>query len=132
LLPHAPLQVGQKAKVLTLIPCDELFPTEEESTARHYTTKDIGVWGTVVRVRMEETEVVEFVLKNDNIQSSVTYAYLAVPRKEGLTTNAPCWRRMMGMIVGGLASATRTIPVEDDVTVFDDGTTLKFAGVSRV
>ncbi|KAI0355974.1 hypothetical protein OH77DRAFT_1589467 [Trametes cingulata] len=83
--PSIPLHVGQRVRILALIPCDDLFPTEEETAARYYTTKDIGVWGTVVRMRVEDREVVEFALKNDNIQSEVTHAYLAIPRREGLT-----------------------------------------------
>ncbi|KAI0360311.1 hypothetical protein OH77DRAFT_671078 [Trametes cingulata] len=128
IVPSEPLHVGQRIKILSLTSCDELFPSEEETEVRYYTAKDIGVWGTVVRLRVEEEKVAEFVLKNDNIQSDVTHAYLAVPRREGLTIWTPLWRRIWGAVLGGPSGATRTIPIEGDATVFENGNTLNFAG----
>ncbi|KAI0353637.1 hypothetical protein OH77DRAFT_1406475, partial [Trametes cingulata] len=118
--PDVPIHVGQKVKILSLTSCDKLFPSEEETSARYYTAKDVGIWGAVVGVRAEEESVVEFVLENDNIRSDVTHAYLAVPRKEGLMIRMPLWRRCLGYAMPWPAKTTRTIPIEDDTTVFED------------
>ncbi|KAI0359201.1 hypothetical protein OH77DRAFT_1419682 [Trametes cingulata] len=127
IIPREPLHVGQRARILSLVPCDELFPSEEETSATYYTTEDLGVWGMLVRVRVEEEEVVEFVLENDNIRSSITHAHLMVPRREGVMIRTPLWRRWLGALVASPAKATRTIPIEDDATVFEDTTTLHFS-----
>ncbi|KAI0358439.1 hypothetical protein OH77DRAFT_1420822 [Trametes cingulata] len=132
IVPNDPLHVGQKARVLSLIPCDELFLSEEETRARYYTARDIGVWGTVVRMRVEEEGVVEFILENDNIKSSITHVYLTAPREEGRTVRTPLWRRWLGGVAARPAKATRTIEIEDDVTVFENKTTLTFTALGSV
>ncbi|KAI0350230.1 hypothetical protein OH77DRAFT_1092961 [Trametes cingulata] len=123
--PHEPIHVGQKVRISSITSCDELFPTEEETNAHHYTAEDLGVWGTIVRMRSEEEEVVEFILRNDNIKSNVVYAYLTVPREEGLMIRTPPWRRWLNAIIAR-PERTRTIRIEDDATVFGDTTTLNF------
>ncbi|KAI0360563.1 hypothetical protein OH77DRAFT_1445474 [Trametes cingulata] len=127
IIPREPIHVGQRVRILALIPCDEFFPSEEETSATYYTAEDMGVWGTLVRVRAEEEETVEFVLENDNIRSTTTHAHLTVPRKEGLMIRTPLWRRWLGALTARPAKATRTVLIEDDATVFEDTTTLYFA-----
>ncbi|KAI0358038.1 hypothetical protein OH77DRAFT_1449581 [Trametes cingulata] len=133
--PSDPLHTGQRVKVLSITSCDELFPSEEETTTRYYTARDIGVWGTVTRVRAEDEGVVEFVIENDNIRSATSHAYLAVPRREGLMIRSPGWRRWAEAALATLAKAARTIPIEANTVIFEDTTTLNFAapaGVKRI
>ncbi|KAI0350000.1 hypothetical protein OH77DRAFT_1150691 [Trametes cingulata] len=127
IIPRNPLHVGQRVRIFSLKSCDELFPSEEETTTQYYTAEDMGIWGTITRIRAEEEELVEFVLKNNNIPSATTYAHLTVPRREGLTVTIPAWRRWMGAVLAKPAKATRTITIEDDATIFKDTTTLNFA-----
>ncbi|KAI0360085.1 hypothetical protein OH77DRAFT_1359654, partial [Trametes cingulata] len=118
--PCEPIHVGQKARILLLSPCDELFPSEEETTTHYYTAEDVGLWGTVVGIRVVEENMVEFILENENIKSATAYAYLAVARREGLTVRMPPWTRWLSMAGIGLARTTRTVLIEDDTTIFED------------
>lgn len=137
-IPRVPLCVGQEVKILALVSCSGLFPTEGQQAPPYYTAKETGVEGKIVRVRAVDASVTEFVVKNDNTLAGVTHAYLAIQHIQGRTVNLSLGRRILRAITRP-ATAERQIPLELDATIFwdavaarpaqlDDGRTVRGAG----
>ncbi len=120
-IPHVPLRMGQNVKILALVSCAELFPTDEQYKPQYYTTRETGVEGKVVRVRAVDATITEFVVKNNNPHADVTYAYVAVQHIQGQTVSLSIGRRILRAATRP-ATAERQIPLELDATIFWDNT----------
>ncbi|KAI0357479.1 hypothetical protein OH77DRAFT_1422341 [Trametes cingulata] len=127
IIPDTPIHVGQKIRIATLVSCDVLFPSEEASPPRYYITEDVEIWGVVNEVRAVEEYVIEFALKNENTESKVAYAYIAVQREEGIMVKTPLLERIWRNTLARPTKGTRRVPIEDEATVFEDTTTPNFS-----
>ncbi|OJT07381.1 hypothetical protein TRAPUB_10321 [Trametes pubescens] len=118
-IPHIPLQMGQNVKILALVSCADLFPTDEQYKPKYYTTRETGVEGKVERVRAVDATITEFVVRNDNPRADVTYAYVAIQHIQGRTVSLSLGRRLLRAVTRP-TTMERQIPLELDATIFWD------------
>lgn len=117
--PLVPLHVGQAVHILSLFPCNGLFPGEGESPPR-YTAFDSGVRGRVIGVRAMDKNITEFVVRNEAEWAREAYAYLAIKHIQGTTVKLGAWRALLRSTIQKPGPATRDIPLETDAIVYRD------------
>lgn len=118
-IPHTPLRMGQNVKILALVSCANLFPTDGQYRPTYYTTRETGVEGRVERVRAVDATITEFVVRNDNPRANVTYAYVAIQHIQGRTVSLSLGRRLLRAVTRP-TTVERQIPLELDATIFWD------------
>ncbi|EIW52962.1 uncharacterized protein TRAVEDRAFT_53386 [Trametes versicolor FP-101664 SS1] len=119
IVPRVPLHVGQMVHILSLFPCNGLFPGKGEKPPR-YTAFDSGVWGKVVEIKSMDRNITEFVVRNEAKWAKEAYAYLAIKHIEGTTVSLGKWRTLLRSTIQRPAPATRDIPLEMDAIVYRD------------
>ncbi|OJT14556.1 hypothetical protein TRAPUB_8889 [Trametes pubescens] len=119
IVPRTPLHVGQLVHVLSLKPCDGLFPGEGEKPQR-YIAYDSGIMGRIVGIRSMEENITEFVVRNEAEWAREAYAYLAIKHIPGVTVKLGAWKALLRSTIRRPAKATRDIPIEADAIVYRD------------
>ncbi|EIW54198.1 uncharacterized protein TRAVEDRAFT_51918 [Trametes versicolor FP-101664 SS1] len=106
--PPSPLRVGARVIIhrLTNRGCPDA-----RGVAR-YNSERAGIEGPIVGVRTMELAITEFVVQNDNQDSTTNYAYLTVQHLHGETVQLEAWRWAWRTLTLPFLHHTRHAPLD--------------------
>ncbi|KAI0645433.1 hypothetical protein C8Q79DRAFT_872946, partial [Trametes meyenii] len=110
-LPSLPMEVGQWVEIVKIKEGQEYSPLEAEN---HYRTQKTGIEGPIIGVKAVESDLVEFVVRNETPGAIVSHAYLTVPKIDGVTMHLEWWRRVLWAMVNWTIPKVRTAQYEDN------------------
>ncbi|KAI9070200.1 hypothetical protein FKP32DRAFT_1670557 [Trametes sanguinea] len=116
-MPRTPLRVGDSARIMALVPCDDFFPLARDGRPR-YEAKDAGVEGTITALRPLGNNLVEFIVRNEDSESPATHAHVMIVHEQGLTTELSVIEHAVVKIATYFVPPTRTVKIETDAIVF--------------
>ncbi|KAL7285442.1 hypothetical protein ACG7TL_000539 [Trametes sanguinea] len=125
--PKRPLCIGDHVRILSITPCNHLFPAESDDRPR-YIARSLGIVGTVVGAKPAGGNLIEFTIRNENERSTVTHAIVTIKHEQGITTQLGLLARLMLWIAAALLVTTRTIPLQRNAVIFNDGPRVRAPG----
>ncbi|KAH9847126.1 hypothetical protein C2E23DRAFT_742632 [Lenzites betulinus] len=109
IVPTSPITVGQKVRLVEVHGPSESPGDEDEETPHE--AKDIDVEGVVTNVRTLETDLVEFVVKNEIEGAMTELAYISVENAPGRTVTLTGWTWLISKTMLPLiGKTTRRVP----------------------
>ena len=98
--PTAPIHIGARVRICLLTLNEEAMSqtSDEDDRAERapkYYAETSNVSGMITRIRALEAGITEFIIENENRNSTTDYAYLAIPHVEGVTVALPLWLRAL-------------------------------------
>ncbi|KAI0361158.1 hypothetical protein OH77DRAFT_402102 [Trametes cingulata] len=124
-VPHVPVQTGQKIRIVRLIPSPMPITSHNDPQPPFYTVQETGIVGTVITIRAMEKTVTEFVVRNENDQSPVSAAYIAVEHLPGTTVRLSLCESLIRLALSPFLPSTRRIPIERNAVVLRNVTRLR-------
>lgn len=88
--PHVPLAIGLEVKIKALSRIAFHIPPGTLSLTK-YDTYDPSIWGKLVSIRASTLDMVEYVLFNEAPNRTVVFAYIAIQRIPGYSTELESW-----------------------------------------
>ncbi|EIW61238.1 uncharacterized protein TRAVEDRAFT_44059 [Trametes versicolor FP-101664 SS1] len=111
--PPSPLRVGARVVIHSLTGCS---PQGARGQAE-YNAERTGVEGPIVGVRSMELAVTEFIVKNDNLNSTTNYAYLTIQHRQGVTVQLEAWRWVWRTLSLPFLHHTRHVPLDHEAVI---------------
>ena len=113
IIPTSPITLGSSVQIYALeLNPRRSFSAHESCDDAKYMARPMNIHGTIMGVRTMDPEVTELVLRNNDEQGKIKYAYISLPHVEGVTIRLPMWMRLLRWIVVKLVPRTRRIPLE--------------------
>ncbi|KAI0650456.1 hypothetical protein C8Q79DRAFT_1006723 [Trametes meyenii] len=103
--PLTPLKLGLWVEISSVTMVRSRTPMREVPLAR----KDEEVMGCIVGIRAMERTLTEFIVKNHHPRSTITYAYVVIPHREGETVEFPWCLRLARSIILPFLQETRSV-----------------------
>lgn len=113
ILPPVPLRVGLRVNVHSLT-------RNGRPAARglaRYHAESTGIEGPIIGVRAMELAITEFVVQNENLDSTTNYAYLTVQHIHGVTVRLETWRWIWRTLSIPFLQHTRHVPLDRNADI---------------